>query len=144
MLTKRQFKESQDLVLRTLEEIEEGSAYDVMDIVAFGREGNEAFALRQRVSGACSELHAENRVHQVGTKINPSSGSPVGVYRANPYPDQACQCGNCPGGGEVGYKARYEAAQAELQALRAETAALCVSCVCILCNVCTRARAKVV
>ena len=142
MPSKKFLKESQDLVLQTLEDIEEGSAYDVMDVVAFGHEGNEAFALRQRVSGACSELHAENRVHQVGTKINPSSGETVKVYRANPYPDQACPCGACPGGGEAGYKAKFEAAQAELQALRAEVTPLCFSCTCILCYACKRARAK--
>ncbi len=140
MPTKKFLRESQDRVLAVLAEIGDASAYDVMDIVAAGHEGNEAFALRQRVSGACSELHAENRVHQVGVKVNPSSGETVKVYRTNLFPDAICPCGACPGGGEAGYKAKYEAVVAMLESLKGETAPLCTSCQCILCDHCKRAR----
>jgi hypothetical protein len=142
MPSKKFLRESQELTHAAIFEFGDASAYDIMDIVAAGKEGNEAFALRQRVSGACSELHSENRVHQVGTKVNPSSGETVKVYRANPYADQACPCGACPGGGEAGYKAKYEAALEEIKALKANTVPLCGSCICLLCDSCVRARGK--
>jgi hypothetical protein len=141
MPSKKFLRESRRLVLAALAEIVEGSAYDVMDIVAAGKEGNEAFALRQRVSGACSELHTDNRVHKVGTKVNPSSGEIVNVYKVNPEPGLfLCPCGACPGGGDAGYKAKYEAVIAMLETFKAEGAPLCGSCQCILCDNCKRAR----
>jgi hypothetical protein len=120
--SKKFLRESQDLVLACLADLGDASAYDVTDVVAAGKEGNEAFALRQRVSGACSELHKENRVHKIAEKTNPSSGETVNVYRINLFPDQACPCGACPGRGDAGYKSKYEQALVEIEVLKGRLA----------------------
>lgn len=142
MPSKKFIRESQELTHAAIFEFGDASAYDIMDIVAAGKEGNVAFALRQRVSAACSELHRDNRVHCVGKKVNPTSGESVNVYRINPFPDAACECGNCPGGGDAGYKAKYEAALEEIKALKASAVPLCGSCVCLLCTACAAPAAR--
>ena len=145
MPSQKFIRESQEFTLAALALLGEASAYDVMDTVCANLEGNAAFAMRQRVSGACSELHKDNRVHCVGTKVNPSSGESVNVYTVNPEPELfACPCGACPGGGEGAYKAKYEAALEEIKALKASAVPLCGSCVCLLCTACVRARSKAV
>jgi len=144
MPTQKFLRESQDLTYNAIASLGDVSAYDVMDVVASGLEGNKAFAMRQRVSGACSELHKAGRIHQVGHKINPSSGETVKVYRAAAIDGPPCTCGDCPGGGaagdSAGYKAKYEAVLAMLESLKQERAPLCSSCQCILCDNCTRTR----
>lgn len=110
-------KESQDLVKKILGSLGDASAYDVMneaDRLDPPKDANTAFAARQRISAACSELHALNQVHQVGTKANPSSGEQVGVYRLNRDPRAKCPCGACPDGGK-GYKGKYEQLKEEMK-----------------------------
>jgi hypothetical protein len=143
MPTQKFLRESQERTYQAIETLGEVSAYDVMDVVAAGLEGNRAFAMRQRVSGACSELHAEGRIVKVGRKVNPSSGETVNVYRANPE-GTSCSCGNCPGDGAdgegAGYKSKYEALLEKYQALLAERVPLCRDCCTILCRSCTTNR----
>ena len=104
---------AQEAVLTIIRDINGGTAYDVMPIMIAEEEeargaltDTEKFAISQRVSAACSELHADGRLHAVGTKENESSGEEVTLY-AIPAPAGPCKCGACPDGGK-GYKARYE------------------------------------
>jgi hypothetical protein len=102
-------KESQDLVADILARGQNFSAYDIMSIAleeSPESDGNKAFAVRQRISAACSELHALGRIHCVDRKTNPASGEDVQVYRLNRDPKAECGCGHCPNGGK-GYKQRY-------------------------------------
>ncbi len=101
-------KESQDLVAGILTRGDH-SAYDIMNTVleeSPEQDGNKAFAIRQRISAACSELHALGRIHCVAHRTNPTSGEDVQVYHLNRDPKAECGCGHCPNGGK-GYKARY-------------------------------------
>jgi hypothetical protein len=103
-------RESQELVLNLLKAIGHASAYDLMDENERNNpedNKNKAFAIRQRISGACSELHRDNKVHVVGQTANPTSGELVSVYALNNNPKNPCPCGDCPNGGK-GYKGKYE------------------------------------
>jgi hypothetical protein len=148
MPTQKFLRESQELTFNAIVLMGDVSAYDVMDEVAAGLEGNKAFAMRQRVSSACSELHKAGRVHKIGRKTNPSSGEQVNVYREAPE-GVPCPCGACPGdtgedGDGAGYKARYEALLTKYNDLLAQTVPICASCSYILCDHCKRARAAAI
>lgn len=112
MVSRSAVKESQDLVKKILSGLGDASAYDIMneaDRLDPPKSSNAAFASRQRISAACSELHALGAIHQVSTKTNPTSGESVSVYRLNGDPHAKCPCGACPNGGK-GWKARCELA----------------------------------
>lgn len=100
---------SQDMVLRILRETGKPlSAYQVMDIARVESpkdDPNEDFAICQRISGACSELHGEGETVCIGKVRNESSGEFVMAYE--PANGRTCHCGECPDGGK-GYKGRYE------------------------------------
>jgi hypothetical protein len=105
---------SQDAVLRLVRELGSATAYDLMPIMAAEEEADtsstlsdaQRFAICQRVSAACSELHSDGRLHAIGHKENEDSGEQVTLYQRPATPSK-CRCGNCPDGGK-GYKARYE------------------------------------
>jgi hypothetical protein len=97
------------------------TAYEIMDLVleeAPEPDGNKAFAIRQRISATCSELHASGQLHVVGTKKNDHSGEDVQVYVIRTT-GHDCPCGHCPDGGK-GYKAKYAEAVDRHEAERKE------------------------
>lgn len=100
----------EDEILSIIKTLGGASAYDVMrfeEEADPGRDADVAYARNQSVSGTCSKLHAENRLHKTGRVENPSSGHLVNFYVVNTDENAPCQCGACPGVEDV-YKGLYE------------------------------------